>query len=1038
MLKTFSQEMTVRNRMASTAGSFLLRLAMGVAIVFLFAVLSSHAGGPKYVAGTSYFDPTMSGQPLVWPLGQITYYTDQGDLSPVLPNASANTLVASAFGQWTAVSTAALAISSGGELAEDVSGSNVTVNADGTISMPADIQPSATATPVDVVYDYDGSVTDALMGAGAGDASQCFFNAVFGGEDNYSALGTFQHALIVVNGQCVLVSSQVVEVEYRLVRTIGNVLGLDWSQANPNVLTGAPPPTADDYAGFPVMHSTDPVSCVPITNCYPNPYHLSVDDVAALSRLYPVTSQNQSNFPGAQIFSATTARIHGSVWFTDLSGKPTQPMQGVNVVARWVNPATGQPSRKYVVASVSGFLFTGNAGNPVTGFTDALGNPLSEWGSSSESAEGFFDLAGLPLPDGGSAQYLLTVEAIDPTWSAGVGPYAPYQVTPSGAIQSILVTASAGQDVARDLLMAGSAQPVPPWASSATWSAPAPIPAAGNWAGSLSGYGDAAYFQLMAQANRTLSVAVTALDESAAATQGKAQPVIGMWSASDAQGAAPPAFTPSPFNSTTLGMTQLDAQVTSRAAFIIGIADMRGDGRPDYRYQASVLYADAVSPQRLGVNGGALTLTGIGFSSGLTASVGSVSVTSLSASAGQMILVAPAFPDGPKSITLTDPATGNSSTMTDAVIYGAAATDTIVLLSGLNPPTPVGTQATNPVSVRVLASDGVTPVAGATIGWSANNGLKLSACAAATSCSVATDQSGNAATWLTPTATGVSTITATLAPGVYSPSKSVQATLSATESSSDLGVSPAFLWVAQGATVSVPLTARVLSDGAPQSKMTVNFSVSSGTAGLSAGSAQSDANGNATITLSLSQFAAGATINACVAPSNAPCRQINAIPVPLSVMNLQAVAGAGQVSDGQSFAPIVVRVVDSSSPPHAVLGAMVGFLNEVLRPGGTSASGGNGETNSGNSAMPVIPSVSQGSAATDINGLANFTPSGGGFSGPLDVDVAVTAGTTAFLDYWLELFPGGNGAGTFMGKSPPRDPPPTSGVVYPRISDTCR
>jgi len=45
---------------------------------------------------------------LNWSLGVVNYYTDQGDLSPILPNAAANTFVASAFLQWTSVSTAAV------------------------------------------------------------------------------------------------------------------------------------------------------------------------------------------------------------------------------------------------------------------------------------------------------------------------------------------------------------------------------------------------------------------------------------------------------------------------------------------------------------------------------------------------------------------------------------------------------------------------------------------------------------------------------------------------------------------------------------------------------------------------------------------------------------------------------------------------------------------------------------------------------------------------------------------------------------------
>jgi hypothetical protein len=997
-----NQEVT-KTVMAFTARSFLLRLAVAVAIVLFSAVLS-RAGGPEYVAGTSYFDSTTTGQPLVWPQGQITYYTDQGDLSPILPNATANPFVADAFVQWTGVPTAALAVTWGGQLAEDVTGSNITVS-NGVITGPADITPSATGTPVGVVYDYDGSVTDALLGTGAGDSSQCFFNAVYGGDDNYAPPATFQHALIIINGQCALASSQLVDVEYRLVRVIGSVLGLGWSQVNDNVLTGNPAATAADYAGFPVMHYTDPVSCVPITKCYPFPYQLAMDDIAAISRLYPVTTQNQSNFSGSQVFSAATAGIHGSVWFTDLSGNATQPMQGVNVVARWIDPSTGLPSRQYAASSVSGFLFTGNAGNPVTGFDDALGDPFSQWGSNSTTVEGFFDLAGLELPDGGSAQYQLTVEALDPTWSTGVGPYAPLLVTPSGSSQPITVTLSAGQDVEQDILMVGSAQPVPPWAASETWSAPAQVPPAGNWEGSLSGYGDVPYFLLPAQANRTLSVAVTALNEASRASESKAQPVIGMWAASDPQGTAPSAFTSSAFNTVSSGLTRLDAQVSTSSNFLIGISDLRGDGRPDYHYQAQVLYADSVSPMRIGVNGGPVTISGTGLAPGQTAAVGGSAATVLSVSPGQMILDAPPTSDGAEGITITDPTTGGSSTMTNALTYGAAATDSLVLLNGHNPPTPVGTQAPYAVTVRALASDGVTPVSGATIGWSATNGVQLSACSGTSSCTVTTDQNGDAATWLVPTAAGTATITATLAPGVYSPAQSVIATLSATESASDIGIQPTYFWISQGATVGVPLTARVLSNGTPQTTATVDFFVAQGSGTLSATSAPTNSNGYATVTLSVTQLTASVEVNACVAPSNTPCLSFYANPVPLSQQQLEPMAGGGQISTGQAFQPVTVRVTDSSSPPNPVLAAPVLFQTTVMRPGGSPSAPGNGETNPTNPAMPVILSVSQTNATTDINGLASITPSSAGFSPPLEVNVAITAGTAAQLNDVLEELP---------------------------------
>ena len=103
------------------------------------------AGGPEYVAGSSFFNSSAMGQPLTWSQGQVNYYTDQGDLSPILPNTAANAFVASAFLQWSSVSVAAITVTNPGQLAEDVNGSNIAVDSNGTVTAPADITPAATA-----------------------------------------------------------------------------------------------------------------------------------------------------------------------------------------------------------------------------------------------------------------------------------------------------------------------------------------------------------------------------------------------------------------------------------------------------------------------------------------------------------------------------------------------------------------------------------------------------------------------------------------------------------------------------------------------------------------------------------------------------------------------------------------------------------------------------------------------------------------------------------------------------------------------------
>jgi hypothetical protein len=991
----------------------------GLSAMILCASIT-YAGGPEYVAGSSYFNSSTMGQPLTWSGGQLNYYTDQGDLSPILPNSAANAFVASAFQQWTSVSIASVTANAAGQLAEDVNGSNIEVNSEGVVTAPADITPSATQKPIGIVYDYDGSVTDALLGEGAGDPTECFWNAVYGGDDNFGTGANFLHALVVINGQCALQSSQLTDVEYRLVRVLGSVLGLGWSQLNLNVITGDPPPTQEDYAGFPVMHYMDPVNCVPITICYPNPYQLAPDDQAALSRLYPLTS------------NPTTARIYGSVYFTNHTGQEGQPMQGVNVVARWIDPSTNQPSDQYSASSVSGFLFAGNEGNPITGLTDPLGNPYSEFGSDEQSVEGFFDLGGLPIPNGTStAQYELTVEAINSTWSAGVCPYDFSQVAPSGTYASIVVSVNAGGEFEQDILMSGSAQAATPWETTKTWNAPAPVSPPGDWISTLSGYGDVDYFQIAAQANRTLSVAVTALDETGASSESKAEPVIGMWTLGDPQGTPPPVFTSVPFNAATFGMSRLDTQVFNSGTFLIGVSDLRGDGRPDYSYHAHVLYSDSVTPARVPVSGGPIVLQGTGFMPSLDVTVGNTTVPMLASNAGQILVQASAQSDGVQTITVTDPNSGAFSIMTDALTFGAAPTDQILLLQGANPPTPVGTQATNAVITQVVASDGVTPVSGATVGWGTTNGATLSACNGASSCSTTSDESGVALSWVTPAATGVATITASLAPGVYSPTQSVSGTLFATSTSLDIGVTTPYLWIAQGASLSVPITAQVVSLGTPKSGATVNFTITQGSGSLSGASATTNSAGYASVTLTLTNFMANIQLSACVAPGNSPCQTVYGTAVSPALFNLQAVAGAGQVVSGTTFQPLTVRVTDSSTPPDPVLGASVVFQSTVLRPAGNNPILVNGDPTSGQNQMPVVLSTSQTTVQSSANGLASFVPSIGSFTGTLEIQIQVSAGTSAALQELMESLPQADGSTS----SPPIEAPWRGSVPVAKVPE---
>src|SRR5271169_4579435 len=110
---------------------------LAVAGLLFCSAVASRAGGPAFVAGSGYA-PGVEGQYLVWANALVQYFTDQGDLSPILPSAQADAFVASAFSAWIANSVT-LTASQGGHLAEDVNGGNIATDGFGTITAPADI-----------------------------------------------------------------------------------------------------------------------------------------------------------------------------------------------------------------------------------------------------------------------------------------------------------------------------------------------------------------------------------------------------------------------------------------------------------------------------------------------------------------------------------------------------------------------------------------------------------------------------------------------------------------------------------------------------------------------------------------------------------------------------------------------------------------------------------------------------------------------------------------------------------------------------------
>jgi hypothetical protein len=543
--------------------------------------------------------------------------------------------------------------------------------------------------------------------------------------------------------------------------------------------------------------------------------------------------------------------------------------------------------------------------------------------------------------------------------------------------------------------MQGSALTSRDPATGSSYANPVKLPQEGGWGAWISGYSVEDWLQFTAQVNRTASVSVTAVDESGQPTQNKLMPVIGIWSLSDLSGGPAPAATPVAFNTFFPGTTRLDAQFLADGNFRLGIADSRGDGRPDYFYFASFLYSDSVEPPRIGLPGGPVTLHGLGFHPGLKVAVGSAASPVLSATANDLQTeLPPGTIDGTASISVSDPANGASSLMTDALTYGAAATDLLFLLQGSEPSTPVGAEAANPIRLRVVAADGVTPVNGATVAWTTLNGASLSVCGGASSCSSFSDEAGFASTQVTPTAVGTGTIAATLAPASYESPQSKQATVLGTASPLDLGTVEPTRWIATGATVDIPLTVRVLNMGEPQNNVLINFRVSKGAGGLTSGTGNTNNTGYASTTVHIANQNADVQVTACVAPHNAPCQTFTMFATPASNWTLETVSGSNQVMPvGQSFQPLVLRVTDGSSPSNPVIGVNLVFNVTLERfPKNGGGGGGDDGGGGGGGGMPVILGIYQSQATTADRGLASMLPSVHDVQGYCDVLIALTAG----------------------------------------------
>ncbi|MFZ0394815.1 MAG: IPT/TIG domain-containing protein [Terracidiphilus sp.] len=856
------------------------------------------AGGPRQVAGTTFFNTGLAGTPIHWANGRVNYYVDQGSLSASVSNQQAVAMVDAAAAMWKAVPTAGVALVDKGSLNEDVSGANA-VAGTGDLLAPADVASTATSYPLGVIFDADGSVIDTVLGADSSDPSNCETTGVVVWTDNILADATVAHAVMVLNGRCTATAQQQEMMSFLIERAFGQILGLGSSQIYPyaeqdnNTL---------ELSAWPIMQPAAGVCGFSGGKCIFSPTTLQYDDIASLNRLYPVTAANLADFPGKVLTAAHTVSIQGTISFRAGTG-----MQGVNVVAVPID-GSGNPMPQYAASFVSGSLFSGDHGNAVTGWNGSNGTPLSQWGSEAPALQGFFDLRFIPLPPGvTAASYQVTFESVDPLFilQMAVGPYSYGSPAPSGTLNPITVPSlSAGgtQTLAvkvQDSATGGYQDAI------ASASEPRMLPASGLWGGRISQVAQTDWFNFPVRANRVFTVVTIAVDEQGQPSNAKAMPALGIWDAFDPV-TAPSLGTAPGLNGSATGESWV--QVTTEADDIVrlGVADMRGDGRPDYAYNGWVLYADTVEPTHLRLAGGPIVIHGMGFHpsdivlvNGLPAQVTSISpneITAIAPPAGTGV-------SGSVDVVVDDlPIYYAMAILEGGISYDAGTGDSLTLVSAPANTVPAGVPI--PFSVTVLGAN-LQPAGAVTVTYAVSSGKATLGCGSS-SCSVTALGDGLASMNVTAVNGSAAVVTASLTNGA-----SLQAHFSGGTPPGISALTPS-LSLAVGASVNWTAEAIVLKNGAPASGQTVTWKAGAGIGVSPAPATLSSSVGIDSQTLSVGPLTEGqqAMATACL-NGTTQCATFSALAARAEYATLQTVSGTGQsVSISGTPAPIILLVHD--------------------------------------------------------------------------------------------------------------------------------
>ena len=380
-----------------TSWRSLLLILLGSVFFFgLNGQRPAHAGGPLIVGGSFGVDA----QPFTWDTSAPINYTTDGGMLGTLTAIQADTRVASMFQVWADVSTATISFSRAGPIMNV--GAFTDTDVDTMEEFDAVEGDCSNGNQSPIVYDADGSLFDDLVGDP---------NVIgFAGLCRLDVNGRILSAEAALNGRFLDGITDLTATppnrelsdaafDATFIHEFGHFSGLDHSQINLNCIVTGCADGSDDAFGLPTMFPIL-ISSLEESSGIPAQFTLAPDDIAWISRLYPAAG------PGG--FDATFGTIEGMIFFSD----GQTPAQGVNVIARQVaNP------RRIAVSVVSGYLFTGNPGQSVTGT-----NPGDPFGSRDPTLVGFYRIPGL-LP----GNYTIEVESINAGFDAGssVGPLNP-------------------------------------------------------------------------------------------------------------------------------------------------------------------------------------------------------------------------------------------------------------------------------------------------------------------------------------------------------------------------------------------------------------------------------------------------------------------------------------------------------------------------------------------------------------------------------------------------------------------------------------